>query len=158
MKNEPMNLSWIMMLSLALGLGATLRAEEGAEKLSKPSPVSESKTPEDLNFDALQREHHEATEAYHAKLAQLSPAFAAVKAEWENANRALGRDKDNPELKKAGQEAMQKFFKVRGEETRKLGRADEEMVAIMERFKAAQSAYMRARPSEFKNKKAEEAN
>jgi hypothetical protein len=78
----------------------------------------------------ISKEKSAAQKALYDRLAVVSSEYAAVVEAYAQAGKALGKDKENPELKAATQTAMKNLFSARGVEMKKYLAVDAELQAL----------------------------
>ena len=119
----------IQIIAMAITMSVGLPVQAAPDK-----PAASEQDPEAV---AARKEWTAANQAVSDKLAEISPAFAAAVEAYKNATKAASKDKENPELQKAAQEAIANFFKVRGAELKAMQGSNEELAELVLKAKEA---------------------
>lgn len=125
-----------LALVILMALVVNLQAADEAEKPKQPVAKPEVKDPA---LQAIKDELSAATSARDGKLAELSPDFAAAKDGYAKACAAVGKDRQNPQLKQAQLDAMQTFIKVRNDEFKRLLPSNADLKALEDKFREVQA-------------------
>lgn len=131
----------LLAMGIAMAVSGSVWGDGEAEKSTKPSLQSEVKM-QVPDLEEIREELIVASEARDRKLAKLSPDFVNAKDEMNKANAAVAKDQQNWRLKKAQNDARQRFVKVRDEELKKLTPDNPDLKSLDDKFAEIQAKFI----------------